>query len=225
MSLQEIVALLRRHIAAVLLVVLVAAGVAYMFKRTPTNYQESATVVFTPPASSAFPNPYVSISYTLVETAGLIAIEVMSPQGLQRVEAAGGSAAYDVQLYNLYNLQFPDFGDPYDTVTVTAADPEQVHRTFGLVTQLIYADLAALQAERSVPALDRIAASAVGDTGPLAQPGSHLRMYIGLFVLMIVSAFSLAVFLDQHPLRIPRGSSSRRLGGGSYSRPLGRPAP
>jgi len=223
-SLQEIVGLLRRHIVAVLLVVLIAAGVGYTLKRTPMTYQESATVVFTSPSSSAFPNPYLSLSNALVDTAGLIAIEVMGPQGLQQVKAAGGSAAYDVQLYNLYNLEYPDYGDPYDTVTVTATDPEQVQRTFDLVTQLIYADLAAAQAAHGVPAPSRIIAQSVGGTGVLAQPGSHLRVYIGLLILLIVSAFSVAALLDRHPLRISRWSSWW-LGGGSYSRPLGRPAP
>jgi hypothetical protein len=223
MSLQAIIALLRRHIIAVLAVFLVGAGVAYSFKHTPTTYQESATVVFTPPTSSQFPNPLLSLSNSLVDTAGVLAIEVTSPQAQQQIQAEGGLSSYQVQLYNLHNLEYPDFGDPYDIVTVTAQNATQVHRTYELVTALIFADLKTAQVAQGSPSVDWVAAYSVGDTGPLAQPGSPLRVYGGLLMLMIVAAFSLAIFLDHHRVTIPRRFRFRD--GGAYSRLLGRPLP
>ena len=204
MSMQEIIALFRRHLAVLVAVVLVTAGFAYTVKRTPLTYQETATAVFTPPVSAAFPNPYFSLGNSVVDTAGVVALEAVSPKDVSEIEAAGGYGNYQVLLYNLYNLQFPDYGNPYDTITVTGTDPALVQHTFGLVTQLIYGDLTALQAQQGVPDVGRIGAHLVGDSGVLAQRGSPLRTYAGLLALMVVAAFSLALFLDRHPVRIRR---------------------
>ncbi len=77
--------MLRRHLAAVLVVVICAATIAVIFKRTPVTYQESGTVVLDDPVSAEFPNTYASSSGSLVKAAGLIAASVMSPQDGQKI--------------------------------------------------------------------------------------------------------------------------------------------
>src|SRR5580658_5258764 len=100
---------MRRHIIAIAMVIVVTACVGYGFKRTPPTYVEGGTVVFTAPKSVAFPNVYTSLSGNLTQTAGVMAILVMSPQGQQQVRSAGGTAAFDAELVNLYNLEYPNY--------------------------------------------------------------------------------------------------------------------
>jgi hypothetical protein len=201
-TVQEIVALMQRHLVALMIVVAVAAGVAYALKRTPMTYQESGTVAFTVTKSATNPNPYASSSDALIDAAGIITLMVMSPQGQQQVRAAGGAGAFDAALVNNYNLQFPLYNQPYVTVTAASTNPADVQRTFIEVTQMLYHDLSAQQAEAHVPTADRIAAHMVADTGTVTQPGSSKRTFAGLLVLMIVAAFSVAIFLDRHRIRL-----------------------
>jgi hypothetical protein len=229
-SLQEIAALMRRHLAAVLVVIICAAAVAVVFKRTPVTYQESVTVVFNDPVSAGFPNPYTSFSGSLVKAAGLMAASVMSPQDGQKIRAAGGTASYDVALYNGYNLEYPDYSDPYVIVTAAATNPAQVQHTFTAVTQQLYSDLVSRQVQAGVSTVDRITADLVGDSGPLPQPGSSKRVDVGLLVLAIIATFAVAIFLDRRPMRLSRllrrsGFPGTRTGDGGSARLREQPVP
>jgi hypothetical protein len=212
-SLQEIATLIRRHLAAVLVVIVCTAAVAVMFKRTPVLYQETGTVVFNDPVSKGFPNTYTSFSGSLVEAAGLMATSTMSPQDEQKIRAAGGTAHYDVALYNDYNLEYPDYSDPYIIVTTWSTDPAQVHRTFTAATQQLYSDLVSHQDQAGVATVNRITTNLVGDSGPLPQPGSSKRVDAGLLMLGIIAVFAVLIFLDRRQLRL-----SRLLRRGDYRR-------
>jgi hypothetical protein len=205
---QAIAALVRRHIAAVLVVVAIAASVGYALRRAPLQYEDSATMVFTAPASTLFPNPLSSLSDTLIDTAGAMAAMVMSPQVQQAVHGAGGTTSYDVELINSYNLEYPDFSDPFVTITASAASPAQAQHTFNLVTQFLLRDL--LLDEPGVLPVNRISARVIGVTGPLSQQGSTKRVLGALLMLTLVAAFSVACFLDRHPIRLRRRSAAGR---------------
>jgi hypothetical protein len=170
-------------------------------------------MVFTAPTSTLFPNPLTSLSDTLIDTAGAMAITVMSPQVQQDVQLAGGTAAYDVELINTYNLEYPNFSDPYVTITANAASPAQARHTFNLVTQFLVRDLALDQA--GVLPINRISARVIGATGPLSQQGSPKRVLAGVLTLTLVALFSVACFLDGHPIRLralpAAGSLKHRL--------------
>jgi hypothetical protein len=199
---QAIAALLCRHIAAILVVLAIAASVAYALRRAPIQYQDSATMVFVAPASTMFPNPLTSLSISLIDTAGTIAVSVMSPQGQQDVERAGGTISYDVELVNSYNIEYPDYSDPDVTITAEAASPAQAQHTFNLVTQTLRRELLFDQA--GVLPINRISAVVIGVTGPVSQRGSAKRVFAGLLALTMVAIFSVAGFLDRHPIRIRR---------------------
>jgi hypothetical protein len=184
----------------VMVVVVIAVGTVYTFKHSPLTYQESATMVLTPPRSVVNPNPYNSFGDSLITTGGLVAVFMMGPQGQQKVRATGAAGDYSVALVNLYNQQYPNYSEPYVTVSATAQDPATTHSTFVAVTRLFNNDLAARQA--GVPLIDRITAQEVGDTGPLIQSGSQKRTLAGLAVLTIIVGFFLLTFLDRHPVRL-----------------------
>jgi hypothetical protein len=222
--------MLRRHLAAVLVVIICVAAVAVFFKRTPVTYQQSGTVVFDDPVSAGFPNTYTSFSGSLVKAAGLMAGSVMSPQDGSKIRAAGGTSAYGVAPYNDYNLEYPDYSDPYVIVTTYATDPSQVQHTFTVVIQQLYSDLVARQVQAGVAPVNRITAHLVGNSGPLPQPGSSKRVDAGLLALGIIAAFAVAIFLDRHPIRPNRflrrtGSPENRAGDGGSARLREQPAP
>jgi hypothetical protein len=199
---QAIAVLLRRHIAAVLVVLAIAASVGYALRRAPVQYQDSATMVFTAPPSAMFPNPLGSLSGTVIDTAGTMAVTVMSPEGQQDVQRAGGTTSYEVELVNSYNIEYPNFSYPDVTITANAASPGEAQHTFNLVTQILMRELLLNQA--GVLPIDRISARVIGATGPQSQQGSAKRVFAGLLTLTIVAIFSVACFLDRHPIRIHR---------------------
>jgi hypothetical protein len=201
---QAIVGLIRRHLIAVLVILLATVALTYYLKRTQQPYMDSATVVFTSPASKAFPNPYASFGGSLVEAAGVVAISMMSPQGQDQVRAAGGTGSYQVSLVNSYNLEYPDFSLPDLGVSTSSVNPAEASRTMAVVTQMIARNIEQRQAAYRVPMQNRIGVRVLGESGPLPTKGSMKRVYGAVLVLAIVAALGIASFLDKHPVRLRR---------------------
>jgi hypothetical protein len=226
-SLPQIAGLLRRHLLAVLLVLIVAAGVEYEFKHSAATYAETATMVFVPPESGVHPNPFAAVGGSLTNIAGVIAASTMSPQEQQLVARANGTGTYDVELVNDYNLQYPSYSSPYLTVTTISPDPAAAHTTFTVLSRMITNQFTAQQVQNGTRPNDQIQIVVAGDTGPLIQQGSPKRVLIGLIILTIVAVFGVAAFFDRHPVRLSRlgrqaGSRRRlpRLSGISAAIPL-----
>jgi hypothetical protein len=195
-SISQILALMRRHRIAVIIVLVLAAAAAWDIKKSPPAYSESANVIFTAPAV----NPYSSFTQDLISTAYVMTKEVLSPDSQQQIRTAGGTAAFTVGLVNLNNEQFPYYGDPYVTLTATSLDPAEAHRTFTIVAQMFQQLVATRQAQFHVPVVSRISTHLISDSGPIAQTGSPKRTYAGIIVLAIVTTFMVAIFLDRHPI-------------------------
>ena len=207
LSLSGAFALLRRHFVAVLVILVIAAGVEYGFKHAAPAYAETGTLVFIPPTSGAHPNAYAAVGGSLLEAAGTLAVSAMSPQEQQLVRAQGGTTQYDVELLNSYNLEYPNYSNAYLVVATTSADPAAAHRTYAVVTHLLYKQFRQQQAAADVALNNRVLMVMAGDTGPLAQQGSSKRALIGLAILTIVAVFGVAAFLDKHPIRLRRTGS------------------
>jgi hypothetical protein len=201
---QAIVGLIRRHLIAVLVVMLTTVAVTYYLKKTEQPYQDTATVVFTSPASAAFPNPYASFGGSLIEAAGVISVFAMNPTSQRQVRAAGGTADYSVTLVNTYNLEYPAFSLPDLAVSTSSVNPAEASRTFTLVTKMIEKTLWDRQQADHVPMQSRIGVRVLGESGPLPTKGSMKRVYGGVLVLAIVAALGIASFLDKHPVRLRR---------------------
>jgi hypothetical protein len=211
-SLFGALALLRRHFVAVLVILVIAVGVEYSFKHSAPTYAEVGTLVFIPPVSGAHPNAYSAVGGSILEAAGTLAVSAMSPQEQQQVLHGGGNAAYDVELLNSYNLEYPNFSNAYLTVSTASTDPVAVHRTYALVTRLVTSQFLAQQVGDGVGPNNRIEIVMAGDSGPLVQQGSSKRALIGLFILTIVAVFAAASFLDRHPVGLPWTPAGRRTG-------------
>ena len=185
-----------------IVVLILTAGVAYGIKRTPPMYAESATVVFTPPKSLVFPNPYASWRGDLQTSADVMTKAMLDSRSEQRVREAGGTADFNLVLVNLYNEEYPDYGVPYVKLTTTSVNPADAQRTFTIVASSFEHLVSARQAQAGVMPGNRISTTIVGDTGPLVQAGSPKRVYAGLALLAVVAAFMLSNFISRHQGRL-----------------------
>lgn len=172
---------------AVVIVLIFAVGVGYEIKSTAPTYLESALVVFSLPKSQSAPYAYTMFAPSLI-TSGEAATQIlMSPLAQGQIRQAGGTAAVSLTLVNLYNEQYPDYGEPLATLTAVSPNAANVHRSFGIAVRLLGHLLAARQAQASVPLRNRISARIIGDTGPVVQTGSSKRVYAGIALLALVA--------------------------------------
>ena len=209
-TLHQIAGLIRRHLVAVAVVLLVAIGFAYKLHKAPVPFQEGSTAVFTIPSSTANPNPYSVFTTDLINTAEMTAQRMMSPQSQDRVRQAGGSAVYNLAMYNLYNEEYPNYSYPFVIVTVAGATAQQVQATYAVVTAQLQQTLASEQAVYGALPINQINEHIVGDSGVVALTGSKKRVYAGLAALTIIILFGVLRFLDRRRLPALRRVIARR---------------
>jgi hypothetical protein len=201
-----IAALWRRHLAAVALIFVCAAGLGYYIKHEPAGYADTATVAFTWQKGGLFNHEAALLVIDELTTRA-----VMSPAGQQQIRADGGTASYNVALVNLNNEDYPNYSDPYVTVTTTSVDPGATAQTFSAVMNVLQQDLNALQERQGAKPDTWIQLRSIAaPTGPIAQTGSLKRSLAGLLLLALIAAFMTAKFLDSHPIRL-RGRSPNVL--------------
>jgi hypothetical protein len=192
-------ALFRRHLAAAAVILLLTAAFAYRVTHADPGYTDTATVAFIGPTGQGLFNDGDS----LLVIDELTANTVMSAVGQQQVRNAGGTADYDVALVNLNDEDYPDYGEPYVTVTTSSPDPGAASDTMSAVQTVLARDLSDLQAKQGAPPGTRIGVRAIASpSGPVAQTGSRKRFLAGLVVLALIAAYMVARFLDRHPVRL-----------------------
>lgn len=198
MSPPEILALLRRHRFAVVATCVLAAIFSFALLHANPGYVDSATVAFTGPSGS-YKDPN-----GLLATSQVMSSYMMGPAAQAQIRQAGGTTSYNVALVNLYNIEYPDYGVPYATVTTTSPDPAAAARTFTAVMTVLSNHLASMQQEQGAPPVTHVQAVYISaPTGPLIQTGSHKRSLIGLAVLTIIAVYFVAAVLDRRTGRWP----------------------
>jgi hypothetical protein len=197
---QHIAALLWRHVVAVAVIFTLAGGLAYHFKHATPGYAETATVEFTAPGNGV---ATFSGQTGVLVMDELVANSAMSPAGQEQVTHAGGGADYDVALVNLNNEDFPNYSNPYVTVTTTSPSAAEVQKTFLAVMQVLNRDLMTLQLRQGAQPGFLMGLRTIGaPSGPIAQTGSPKRVVVGLAILTLIAAFMTARLLDRRPVRL-----------------------
>jgi hypothetical protein len=199
MRLLPAVAPLGRHRLAMVIVLVMAACLAYLLKNTPTSYSDSSTIVFS--AAFADVNPSPALSQSLIASEAMMTETMTSPGMAEQVRAAGGTAPFSMIPFNVYNMQYPDYAEPTATLTATSVSEADAQRTFRIALRVLTQRMAAIQADASVPAENRIRVNTAGRTGTLVQPGSRARAFGGLVLLTLIAAISAANFLDRRRAR------------------------
>ena len=204
MSLRRIVALLRRNMLAVMAVLILASGAGYGLKGTAPTYSESATVVFTVKTVlfRAFDH-YSTFRNSLIATGAMMAQDLSGHDAQAQIRATGGTGQFQLAPFNVYDLQYPDYAEPFGTLTAMSTSPASVQRTMVLVLKYLANRLAALQALAGVHAGNQIHTYLVGKVPPTKEPGSRARAFAGLALLTVVAVFIVSNFLDRR--RYPSG--------------------
>ncbi|HET7018376.1 MAG TPA: hypothetical protein VFI65_30940 [Streptosporangiaceae bacterium] len=112
----------------------------------------------------------------------------MSTQVEREVARAGGSAHYNLTLINLYNQDYPNYGYPEATLSVSSPDAASTHRTYLIAKRTLIKVLATSQSRAGAPPHRRIVAQVINDSSPLPRSGSRLRALGGLLLLALVAA-------------------------------------
>ena len=173
MSPPNIVAMLRRHLIAVAVACLAVLGFGYHLAHMNPGYTDVGTIGFIAPN-----DPLTGFA----DSRGTQAIKVataeymMGSAASQQVRAAGGTANYDVELVNSYNEEYPDYSQPYVTVTTNSPDPTAALNTYNAVVSVLIKDLAQRQAQQGARPKVQITALPVNTTGPTIQSGSNKRV-------------------------------------------------
>jgi hypothetical protein len=197
---QEIIGIGRRHLVAVAVVVVLAAGLFYNFTHRNPGYVDSGVVAFVAPKNDGGLFGY---GQSLLAADQVMQARLTGAQGQQEVRQAGGTANFDVELANQNNEEFPSYSDPYATVSTVSNDPAEAARTYAAVIQVLTRNLQEVQAQEGAPAKTWIQLQVISDSpGPTLQKGSKIRIFAGLAILAVILAFMLAVFLDRHPVRL-----------------------
>jgi hypothetical protein len=213
----DIAALLRRHVVAVAFIVALTAAFAYRVTHADPGYTDTATVAFTAPSAQGL----FTHGNSLLVIDELTASTVTSAAGQRQVRDAGGTAGYQVALINLNDEDYPDYGEPYVTVTTNSPDPGAASDTMSAVLTVLGQDLSDLQAKQGAPSATWIGLRAIAaPSGPVAQGGSRKRFLAGLAVLALIAAYLTARFLDRHPFSVVRLRDLLRIPG-----PAGRSHP
>jgi hypothetical protein len=209
----ELVALARRHIAAVVVVSVVAVGVAYSFKHTPPTWEENATIVLAPPnlvLAPPYANPYAPpFGSSLIITGEVMMKWMAGPQGQQMLSRAGIANSFSVSLINFSDLEYPLYSSPNLTISATGASPVAVHSALAAGTQIFEQGLTSREARANVPPDEQIAMHVIGDSGPGLALGSSKRTYAGLAVLTVIAMYMILNFIDCRPSLLRRFRRSR----------------
>lgn len=190
--------LLPRHPLVVMLVLVTTTTIAYTLKSAPPTYLETATVVFSPPATLANGD-----SDAAVLTSGQVMAEtVTSPASQNAIRAAGGTAEYSLTLLDLGNQEYPIYRYPFATLSVQSTSAKAVDRTFSAALNLLKQILANRQRRADAPRRSWLAMDVIGATGPTIQPGSLKRSFAALALLAAIVIGITSSFLNRHRTRM-----------------------
>lgn len=192
MSLTDLAALIRRHVIATVLVLVISAIAGFGLHHTKPLYGDTVDLDLQTPKSQT------SWSSSLVITADLVSRSMMSPQEAQLVRQAGGSSSYQVTLVNLYNMELPDYSVPYISITATGGSRVAAQDTFGAVTRVLAQELKNWQTGKGIPPSGQINVYTMAATGgAIPLSGSPTRTFAALLVLTIIALFMVLSFLDR----------------------------
>jgi hypothetical protein len=186
----------RLRLAAVGVAFFLAAAVAYDIVGAQPTYVESATVVFSLPRHARTPAAYEMFAPSLITSGQAMSQLLMSAQMQRKIHEAAGTGSVSMRLVNLYDEEYPNYGEPLATLTSASPSAVAAHRTFAIAVRRLYRLLAAWQARASVRPRHRISAQIVDDTGPLVQKGSGKRVIGGIAILAMVGVSALWRIVD-----------------------------
>lgn len=189
------------------MVLLITAVIGYEIKSTPPAYLESATVVFSPPATLV--NPVSTAS--LITTGEVMVQSMMSTHSQRLVFDVGGISSYSLTLVNSSDQEYPEYSFPLAILTAESTNPIASHRTFTTALRLLRKLVLKRQAKAGVPLRSRFSIEVVGDNGPVAQLGSSKRALAAFALLAVIAMSIVSRSLDRHHAGLAKLLERRKL--------------
>lgn len=210
MNLSVVMAMLRRHVMAVTGLLLIAGILGYQILHANPGYQDSGTIAFTAPNSWGPKNEFEDMQ-SLLSDEEITGWFVEGDSGQREVREAGGVCSYTVTFFNAYNEEYPDYSQPYMTVTTSSSDPTAAQTTFTAVVKVIKSNLEKRQADVGVSLGNQAQALlAAGPSGPLPQKGSRIRTLFSYGFLVLTCGYAVVSFLDRRKVRFKLRSKKWR---------------
>jgi hypothetical protein len=182
------------QIAVVAVAIILTTLMSYQIKHI-TRYEEGATVVFTVRQSPAPVNASFESVQSLTTT-GEVMIQTLTSQDSRTIaRRAGGTAAYNAEIINYSNEDFPQYSSPFATLMVQGPTLDGVRATFKIVIDMLKNGLYNYQVRADVQKAQRITVFVMGDTGPVVEKPSHVRAYTALCLLSVIGTGMFLIFI------------------------------
>ncbi len=230
MTAAEWLAALRRRwrVLAVLLVCTLVAVV--IVHERPIAYQACASVSTTAPSTKVDPNSYSITQSSLVTTAGIVTLQLSSPQMQQTLRAQGLTASYTAQVHNTGPSETPQYTEPLADLCTSSYDASMSMRTDQALVAQFAVLLRDLQVSNgNVPPRSFATMTVIAPPGVVAVTGRPSQAYLGVGIFGLAVAVAFTVWYDlyrrkREPLQLAgparRRSTAGRLGSLPYRRLL-----
>jgi hypothetical protein len=196
MTVSGFLAVLRRRWLVVALVLMCTVVALALVHKRPIDYQACASVALITPKTSDFPNVYDNTQASLVATTGLVTEKVMSPATQRQLAAQGMTASYDAEVLNTGTDASPTFTEPLTTVCSTSYNAAVAGNTTDAVVASFGEILRTVQADAKVSPRDFITAKVIVPSTPLAILGRPSQALLGVGLIGLTLAISLAMWTD-----------------------------
>jgi hypothetical protein len=189
------------QIAVVVFVIILTALMGHQITHT-TRYEEAATVVFTVRQSPAPVNASFESVQSLTAT-GEVMVQTLTSQDSRTIaRRAGGTAAFNMEIINYSNEDYPQYSYPFATLAVQGPALDGVQATFKVVISMLKSGLYNYQARADAQKAQRITVSIIDDTGAVVEKPSHVRAYAALCLLSVIGTSMFLIFIRR---LLPRG--------------------
>jgi hypothetical protein len=203
MSLSDLLALARRHILAVIAVLLFFLGIAYDFESTQPAFKQTAIIAFEAP--NIHKGTYVISQIT---TCQILVLELSGAQGQQQLRHVGINGEFTIAVVNSSNADEPILRHPYLTVSAIGQSAAAARSAFTAGMGVLAEDMKSLQARFQLPAAAQISALTLSNGTPVEQVGSKSRAYAALIFLALAATYVIARMIDNRVIRLRRGAHS-----------------
>jgi hypothetical protein len=203
---------LRRHPLVALVMITIAGVVTFATAHVRPDYEARYVITLLSPEAPFPRNSYASFSPDLVLLAQVSAEVLSSPHGRHLVRENGGTADYQVALYNRGNQELPIYDEPYLTLTATSKSAAQAQRTMQAVLTALRTQVDDSQRRRGAQPGSYISWRITKSTGqPIPVNLGSTRQLIAIVLLGAIGTIYAALLADRLEPRFP--AAFRRRGG------------
>ncbi|MCW2912023.1 MAG: hypothetical protein JWN52_91 [Actinomycetia bacterium] len=203
MTIHDFATALRRNLVVALIMVVLTLVVALRAVTASPTYQAQNVLTFLSPEAPFPRNSYASFTPDLVLMADVSATVLSSDPGRQAVRKAGGTADYQVVLFNRGSQELPIHDQPYLTVSASAKSSGEAQQTLLAVLEVLRLELKNRQLDAGAVPGSLITWRITKSTGnPIPTTGQPSRELLAILILGLIGTVYAAVLADRFGVRV-----------------------